>query len=77
MGYAEDGTINLSNKPRADADRVRARLRAEPNEKAAIEEKIAHGQQQHQQMTCDKCGRIYWSLSGKTKQCPVCRQQSG
>ncbi|CAD7975041.1 unnamed protein product [Amoebophrya sp. A25] len=69
QGYADDGSLNLSNKPRADADRVRARLKPEEVERAAIEQ----SENQHQQMTCQNCGRVYWSLSGKTKQCPPCR----
>ncbi|CAD7950507.1 unnamed protein product [Amoebophrya sp. A120] len=70
QSYSEDGaTINLANKPGADPERIRARIKPEPAEKQAIEQTQA----QHVEMKCVTCGRVYWSLSGKTKQCPPCR----
>jgi len=75
QSYTSDHLVNLSSKPQADPERIRARLKPEEAERDAIQKSIngEGGVGKHQQMHCEVCGREYWSLSGKTRRCPPCR----
>jgi hypothetical protein len=44
---------------------------------AEVDKPGASTSQQHVQRTCTVCGGTFWSRSGNTNLCPVCREASG
>lgn len=58
-GHNDDGSVNLNNKPYAAVDRIRARLFADGEERAALIKKMQEQLGQHFEMKCTKCGRMY------------------